>query len=206
MILSLQEFKQSKFRGVNLVLSPLTPSLVQKLSQSANTSFQEALLAVHGNNDATLPFPSFDQGSCELKVAHYRALKRVTDRLLPSPRLFSLCYFSGAHSIYWSMPTWIRLYLLKKNGAVQAASEAVSAGGGEEAWACAKVDGETQGIVLSILEDPEDPGIADWSRLQQIPREGSTLRLAQFLEKPNFGESGHQFMPLWFLNLLPINP
>jgi hypothetical protein len=200
MILALQEFRQAEFRGINFLLSPLAPRTVERMTHLANSTFQEALLAVHGNDEATLPFEGFDQESCELKVAIFRAEKRVVDRLLPKPRLHSLCYFPATKSVYVNLPNWIKIYLLGKSGDLTNTSLRNPNLDPAEPWTAISLSHDITGIALSLFEDAEE-GIDDWSRIQTPPRGVSLLRLAQFLEKPSYGEPGHRLMPLWTLKL-----
>jgi hypothetical protein len=201
MILSIREYQQGDFRGFNFLLSSLAPQTVKTQSDSANSSFQEALLAVHGNNEATLPFPSFDQASCELKVAKYRAEKKIKDRLLPQPRYFCICFFMSMRSVYVNIPSWMRIYFLKTSGELFTPTNLgdPTAPNAEE-WKAHPLDKDIAGLGLSIFESPDKP-IEDWSRLQSIPKHGTMLRVSQFLETPRYGDDGTNYMPIWSLNL-----
>ncbi len=201
MILSIREYQQGDFRGLNFMLSSLAPQVVKTQSDSANLSFQEALLAVHGNDNSTLPFASFDQASAELKVAKYRAERKIKDRLLPQPRYFCICFFMGMHAIYANVPNWMKIYFLKNSGELtEAKFTSATAEKIPEEWTAFPLDKEVVGLGISVFEDPKKE-IQDWSRLQKLPKNGTMLRVSEFIESPKFGDDGRSYMPIWSLNL-----
>jgi hypothetical protein len=158
------------------------------------------LLAVHGNDDATLPFPSFDQESCELKVAKFRAEKKIRDRLLPAPRYYCVCFFPSIHAVYVNIPNWMRVYLLKASGELTNTAPQEPSSKESDDWAAIPLSKDVVGIAVSIFEDYQKE-IHDWTRFQPLPKDGTMLRVSQFLETPKFGASGRNFMPLWTMNL-----
>jgi hypothetical protein len=200
MILTIREYQQADFRGFNFLLSSLSPQVANKQSNAANTSFQEALLGVHHNDEATLPFPSFDQESCELKVAKFRAEKKIKDRLLPSPRYFCICFFPSIHAIYVNIPNWMRVYLLKSSGELTHTNPRENTRQEDSEWASIALSRDVVGFAVSILENPAKD-IEHWSRLQPLPSSGTMLRLSQFLASHSEDEDARTLMPLWTMNL-----